>query len=106
MKTVELNDLILAIYDTMINSNGWAAVLERVSRYIGARGAFIFELEGVGNQRYIRAPYYSENYNPELVSSYLASHNDQELLDQDTFARLSRPTDQIQLISEEVLAES
>jgi DNA-binding CsgD family transcriptional regulator len=106
MKTVELNDLILAIYDTMINSNGWAAVLERVSRYIGARGAFIFELEGVGNQRYIRAPYYSENYNPELVSSYLASHNDQELLDQDTFARLSRPTDQIQLISDEVLAES
>jgi DNA-binding CsgD family transcriptional regulator/PAS domain-containing protein len=106
MKTVELNDLILAIYDTMINANGWPAVLERVSRYIGARGAFIFELEGKGSQRFIRAPYFSETYKPELVSSYLASHNDQELIDQDTFARLSRPTDQIQLISDEVLAAS
>lgn len=99
-QTVELNDLILAIYDTTINPAGWPEVLDRVSRYIGARGAFIFELTGTGKGRRIHAPFFSRVYDADLVEDYLSKHNEQELLDQDTFARYSRPTDRIQLISD------
>lgn len=105
-QAVELNDLILAIYDTTVDPLGWPAVLDRISRYIGARGAFIFELQGAGKERRIHAPFYSSVYDAALVNGYLAAHNAQELIDQDTFARFSRPTDQIQLISDEVLANS
>lgn len=105
-QTVELNDLVLAIYDTTINPSGWSDVLDRISRYIGARGAFIFELQGMGTERRIHAPFFSRVYDADLVSGYLAAHNAQELIDQDTFARFSRPTDQIQLISDDVLASS
>lgn len=105
-QTVELNDLILAIYDTTINPAGWPEVLDRVSRYIGARGAFIFELTGTGKGRRIHAPFFSRVYDADLVEDYLSKHNEQELLDQDTFARYSRPTDRIQLISDDVLAKS
>lgn len=105
-QTVELNDLILAIYDTTINPAGWPEVLDRVSRYIGARGAFIFELTGTGKERRIHAPFFSRVYDADLVKGYLSKHNEQELLDQDTFARYSRPTDRIQLISDDVLAKS
>lgn len=106
MQTAELNDLILAIYDTTIEPSGWPAVLERVSRNIGASGAFIFELQERDGQRHISAPYFSANYDCALVERYLADHNDQELLDQDAFARLSHPTDRIQLIPDDALAAS
>lgn len=105
-QTVEVNDLVLAIYDTTIDPTGWPDVLDRVARYIGARGAFIFELKGVGKERRIHAPFFSRVYDAELVHAYLTTHNEQELVDQDTFARHSRPTDQIQLVSDDVLAKS
>ena len=71
MQTEELNDLVLAIYDTTINPDIWPDVIDRVSRYIGATGAFIFELEGSGGQRRIQAPYFSKIYDPAMVRGYL-----------------------------------
>lgn len=106
MQTVELSNLILAIYDTSINPDAWPDVLDRVSRYIGATGAFIFELEGSGNQRRIQAPYFSRIYDAALVRGYLDRYHDEELSDQDTFTRWSKPTDQIQFVSDDVLASS
>lgn len=106
METTELNNLILAIYDTTINPDAWPDVLDRVSRYVGATGAFIFELEGSGDQRRIQAPYFSKIYDAALVRGYLDKYHDEELSDQDTFTRLSKPTDQIQFVSEDVLAKS
>jgi len=106
MQTEELNDLVLAIYDTTINPDIWPDVLDRVSRYIGATGAFIFELEGSGGQRRIQAPYFSKIYDPAMVRGYLEKFHDEELSDQDTFTRWSKPTDQIQFVSDDVLGIS
>ncbi|MGL3605052.1 helix-turn-helix domain-containing protein [Rhizobium sp. G187] len=105
-QAIELNDLILAIYDTTVDPSGWPKALDRIARYIGARGAFVFELQGLGKERRIHAPFFSSVYNQDLVDGYLAAHNAQELIDQDVFARLSRPTDQIQLIPDDALANT
>lgn len=102
----EFSGLVLDIYDTAIDPMRWPEVLERISKFIGARGAFIFELQGVGPEQRIYAPFYSSSYDPELVTTYLRVHNRQELIDQEIFARLSRRTDHIQLIGDDVLAET
>jgi DNA-binding CsgD family transcriptional regulator len=105
-KELRANDIILDIYDSMIDTGRWPAVLDKVAQYIGARGAFIFELRGSGAERKILAPHFSAAYDSKLVEGYLARHMAQELADQDTFARFSRPTDRIQLIADDVLAPS
>ncbi len=102
----ELSDLVLEIYDTALDPGRWPDVLEKVSHYVGARGAFIFELQGVGAAQKIFAPFFSSSYDPAIVTKYLQVHNQQELADQEIFARLSRRTDRIQLIGDDVLTET
>ena len=102
----ELSDLVLDIYDTALDPGRWPDVLEKVSHYVGARGAFIFELQGVGPAQNIFAPFFSSSYDPAIVTKYLQVHNQQELADQEIFARLSRRTDRIQLIGDDVLTET
>lgn len=102
----EFSDLVLEIYDTAIDPKRWSEVLEKISHYIGARGAFIFELQGIGPEQRIFAPFFSSSYDPVLVTQYLQVHNQQELVDQEIFARLSRRTDHIQLIGDDVLADT
>lgn len=106
METVELSDLILAIYDTTINPGAWPEVLDQASRYIGATGAMIFELEGPGDQRRIRVPHVSKIYDTQLVAGYINKYHAEELIDQDIFAGLSRPADQIHFVTDDALANS
>jgi DNA-binding CsgD family transcriptional regulator len=101
-----VGDIILDIYDTAIDITRWPAVLDRVAHFVGARGAFIFELQGANPDRRITAPFFSSAYDPEVVKHYLATHNEQELVDQDTFARFSRSGDSIQLVPDDVLASN
>ncbi len=101
-----VRDLILDIYDTSIDPKLWPGVLDKIADFIGARGAFLFELEGEEPDRVIIAPYFSRKYQAEHVLGYLARHNRQELLDQDNLAYHSRRCDGIELIGEEVLYES
>jgi DNA-binding CsgD family transcriptional regulator len=102
----ELSDLVLQIYDTAIDPGRWPDVLERIAHYVGARGAFIFELQGLGTSQRIYAPFFSTSYDPDLVRAYLQKHNQQEVADQEIFARLSRRTDRIQLIGDDALADT
>ncbi len=95
--------LVLEIYDTALDPKLWPGVLDKIASYIGARGAFLFELEGEGAERNVIAPHFSSNYKSELVLGYLARHNVQELLDQDRLAEHSRASDGIELIGEDVL---
>ena len=104
--SIELNEVALSIYDAAMEPGRWPAVLLRVADFIGARGAFLFELEGCDAERHIHASHFSENYDPALVRAYLRTHNDQELADQDAFARASKRTDAIELIDDDVLAPS
>ncbi len=101
-----VRDLVLGIYDTALDPKLWPGVLDDIATFIGARGAFLFELEGDEPDRAIIAPYYSRKYQPEMVLGYLARHNKQELVDQDALAYHSRRSDGIELIGEEVLYES
>lgn len=100
-----VQNLILDIYDTSLDPKLWPKVLDRIAEFIGARGAFLFELEGEDPDRVIIAPYFSQKYQPEQVLGYLARHNRQELLDQDRLAFHSTRRDHIELVGEDVLYE-
>ncbi|WP_428409775.1 helix-turn-helix transcriptional regulator [Hyphococcus sp.] len=106
MDEASIRDLILEIYDTALEPDRWPGVLTRISDAMNANGAFIFELSERNDRRRIAAPYFSDTYTQDAVDYYLATHNDQEIADQDTFARHSRATDGIDLIGDDVLAES
>lgn len=103
---IQLSRLVLDIYDTAMDPALWPTVLDKISRFVGARGSFIFAIEGEGEERRVTAPYYSAAYQPRLVEDYLKLHNRQELADQDRFALHSKQTDGIELIGDEVLADS
>ena len=75
-----VRDLILDIYDTALDPKVWPDVLDEIATFIGARGAFLFELEGEEPERSITAPCYSSKYKAEMVLGYLSRHNRQELI--------------------------
>lgn len=106
MQAKELNDLILDVYDTTVAPQKWPETLEKVAHFLGARGAFLFELDRGGEDCWIRATHFSKSYDADLVNEYLATHNDQEVIDQEIFLKLSRSADDIELIPDEVLAGS
>ena len=105
-ENTDLADILLNIYDTAIQPQQWPEVLDKIAHFVGARGAFIFELEVRGVEQRIQASQYSSAYVPEIVAGYMSRHNNQELIDQEIFARLSRKADTIRLISDDVLAKS
>ena len=104
--TDDLRDLVVDIYDTIADPARWAGVLDRVSEGLGARGCIIFEMNGLGAERRISAPYYSNVYQADLLDAYLQQHGATELADQDVFEARSLATDGINLIDDDVLAPS
>lgn len=102
----EFDQLVLSIYDCAIDPTSWPSALTRTARFLGARGAFVFELQGGGGARRIAARCFSDTYDGALVQQYLDRHNDQELIDQDIFARHSKQSDAIEMIPDTVLADT
>ena len=77
------------------------------SRIMSARAVRLFlSFRASGQTQKIFAPFFSSSYDPAIVTKYLQVHNQQELADQEIFARLSRRTDRIQLIGDDVLTET
>lgn len=99
-------DLILRIYDTVADTSKWPQVLDEIAHYLNAQGAFLFEMEGFGEERTINAPYFSTAYSDDVVKEYLRLHRAQELVDQDRFAYHSKAADGLELIRDEVLADT
>ena len=52
-----VRDLTLGICDTALDPKLWPGVLDEIADFIGARGAFLFELEGDEPDRAIIAPH-------------------------------------------------
>ena len=102
----EFDELVLSVYDCAVDPASWPAALGRVARYLGAKGAFVFELQGVNGARRIEARCFSDAYDEKLVRQYLDRHNEQELIDQDVFAQCSRQSDAIEIILDTVLPTS
>lgn len=98
-------DLVLRIYDTALNPALWPDVLQEVAWFCNARGAFIFELEGQGEDRRLNAVRASAIFDPDIVRDYLAKHAEDELSDQEFFASRSRMTDAIELVPDTELSQ-
>lgn len=103
---MDISDLILSIYDAAIEPTLWPEVLLRVSHFVGARGATVFELEEIGELDNLKMSMCSENYSPDRNSYYLKYYWQDELKDQEIFAYHSKRTDQIELIPDSVLSSS
>jgi DNA-binding CsgD family transcriptional regulator len=100
------SELILQVYDAAIDPTKWPEVLDRVSAYLGARGALIFRLGEGGTALKLEAPFFSSAYDPALVAEYLREHERQELVDQQKFALHSKKSDAIELVPDTVLFDS
>ena len=104
--TDDLRDLVVGIYDTIADASRWPKVLDRISKGLDARGCIIFEMNGLGAERQIAAPYYSSVYEAALLEDYLRHFSETEMADQDIFEARSLASDGIDLIDDDVLAAS
>lgn len=100
------SDLILSIYDAAIDPDLWPAVLLKAARFVGARGATVFELGEIAEDAKLKMSMCSENYSADRNRYYLENHWENELKDQEVFANCSKRTDQIELIPDTVLYSS
>ncbi len=98
--------LIPEIYDAAVNPESISEILQKVAHFIGAFGAILTEVSNSEELTEYRIPHYSSGYEPALVEHYLEKYSSFELKDQRIFQTLSLQTDDIELISDEVLAKS
>lgn len=97
--------VILDIYDTVLDAGRWPGVLDRIARAVGARGCIIFELdEADPRARQLRAPHFSAAYDPVLVDGYIHRFAEEEFADQEIIARHSARGDRIEIVGDDVLA--
>lgn len=97
------SELILQVYDAAIDPAKWPEVLDKVSAFLGARGALIFRMEEGRTTYKLEAPFFSAGYEPARVMEYLREHEQQELADQEKFALHSKRSDAVELIPDTVL---
>ncbi|MDU9006978.1 helix-turn-helix transcriptional regulator [Sedimentitalea todarodis] len=102
----EALQLIPRIYDAAIDPAKWPEVLLQLASSVGARGAIVLELDELANHAALRMSYCSSNYDLKTIGYYLEHHLDEEMADQAVFARHSQACDEIELISDDVLAPS
>ena len=101
----EVRELILGIYDAAIDPRKWPAMLDRISRFVGARGIILFNMEDVGPARKLLTSYMSASYDICAMNDYLTLYHRQELDDQDRFANNQKMTDGIELVPDLVLMD-
>ncbi len=100
------HELILEIYDAAIEPQKWPDALNRACEFVGATGAVVFEMAGTPDDPLLQVQNFSSGYDERIISSYLSTYHEEELVDQAILAAHSRRTDDIQLIRDEVLADS
>lgn len=93
-------DLISRIYDTALDPGLWPDLMLRLAHKLGAVGGFVFELRLEGQVSQVTSRISSSNYSAAVVSWYLQQFNEQEVIDQNRFAELSKAGDSIDLISD------
>lgn len=104
-----MNDpnLLVDIYDVVVDPEKWPAILDRVARAVDARGCILFGIETDGDAGTdLIAPFMSTNYDPDLVRAYIEAFREYELEDQRIFARHSVLGDNVDIIGDDVLASS
>ena len=100
------NQLILKIYDAALDPRLWPNVLSEFSDKIRSFGAIVFEVDNVNGISFARALHISDRYSQAAVDYYIEKHKELEIADQNAFARNARMSDEIELISDSVLAST
>jgi hypothetical protein len=85
----QTHDLILDIYDTVVNQALWPEVLDKLANSINARGCIVFEMLGGDTDSTIHAPLVSEHYDPTLLLGYLDRCGLEDTLAPDQFETFS-----------------
>jgi DNA-binding CsgD family transcriptional regulator len=95
-----MTPLISKIYDAAIDPSLWSDTLFDIAKAVGANGAMVFEVVQGAKGEQIIAPHFSKNFDSEIVAAYLEAFNEQEIIDQGHFARLSDQAKGLQMISD------
>ncbi len=98
--------LILDIYDTILDPSHWPRVLDQIAELVDARGCIMFEIDGDMPGRALSAKHISSVYDRQTVDAYIREQAAYELADQELFARHSALADSVDIIGDDVLAES
>jgi DNA-binding CsgD family transcriptional regulator/PAS domain-containing protein len=94
----QIDQLIMRVYDAALEPALWTEVLHQIAEFCNARGAFVFEMTGKGDERNLIASHISSIYDRDTIQSYLDVFKSLELEDQDFFASKSKKTDAIEMI--------
>ncbi len=102
----DVRDFVFEIYDTVADASRWPTVLDKFADLAGARGCIVFEWEGSGVDRRLTAPLFSSRYQADILHGYIKTFHELEAADQDRFEARSLAADSIDLISDNILAET
>ena len=99
--------LILDVYDTIVEPTKWTDVLDRLAHIVGASGLIMFNMDSDEAEDTPLVPtYITSNYDAKMVADYLKTYSRLETADQLVFARYSAAGDEIEAIPDSVLALS
>jgi DNA-binding CsgD family transcriptional regulator len=83
------NEIILGAYSAAHAPQDWAAVLDRLTERYGANGIILWEWQGSGDTRQLKAPFFSSHYQRDILEDYLQRHQRREFTDQTNFEQKS-----------------
>lgn len=98
------HQLIPDIYDCALDPGKIPEVLHETSEFVGAFGALITEIIDTDNGPTFRMPHMSLAYNEVVAREYIEKYSQYELEDQEVFQHYSLRSDDIELVSDEMLA--
>lgn len=71
-KLTRMRDLILDIYDTVVDQSKLSRTLQRIADATGARGCIVFELTDFSQGQRLTASAHSDGYEQSLINQYIS----------------------------------
>jgi hypothetical protein len=98
------HQLIPEIYDCALDPGKIPEALHNISEFVGAFGALITEIIDTDHGSTFRMPHLSLAYNEVVAREYIEKFSQYELEDHEVFQHYSLRSDDIELVSDEMLA--
>lgn len=103
---IDLQALILRIYDTVADEALWPEVLDELVNRVGAQGCILFEWSGDAGSKHLTTPFFSKFYTADGLSTYLGKCAHLEAQDQEVIRANTSVQDAIDLVDDTVIARS
>ncbi len=100
----ECHDLVLRVYDTIIDPSLWPSVLDRFVDLVGAQGSIVFDWDDREPDSRLVAPFFSGFYDAEILATYLEKCAHLEARDQEIVHANTGANDRIDVIDDTLLA--